>query len=49
LKKTEFGLLIISDGITGADIILDTTSLGMKIALIKKNILLLALLVSLQN
>ena len=37
LKKTEFDLLIIGGGITGAGIALDAASRGMKVALIEKN------------
>jgi glycerol-3-phosphate dehydrogenase len=37
LKATEFDLLIIGGGITGAGIALDAASRGMKVALIEKN------------
>jgi glycerol-3-phosphate dehydrogenase len=37
LKTTEFDLLIIGGGITGAGIALDAASRGMKVALIEKN------------
>jgi glycerol-3-phosphate dehydrogenase len=37
LKSTEFDLLIIGGGITGAGIALDAASRGMKVALIEKN------------
>lgn len=37
LKNTEFDLLIIGGGITGAGIALDASSRGMKVALIEKN------------
>ncbi|PQJ79987.1 glycerol-3-phosphate dehydrogenase/oxidase [Polaribacter porphyrae] len=37
LKETEFDLLIIGGGITGAGIALDAASRGMKVALIEKN------------
>jgi glycerol-3-phosphate dehydrogenase len=49
LTETEFDLLIIGGGITGAGIALDAASRGMKVALIEKTILLLELLASLQN
>ena len=37
LQKTEFDLLIIGGGITGAGIALDAASRGMKVALVEKN------------
>ncbi|SHM92815.1 glycerol-3-phosphate dehydrogenase/oxidase [Polaribacter sp. KT 15] len=37
LKETEFDILIIGGGITGAGIALDAASRGMKVALIEKN------------
>ena len=37
LKETEFDVLIIGGGITGAGIALDAASRGMKVALIEKN------------
>jgi len=37
LKSTEFDLLVIGGGITGAGIALDAASRGMKVALIEKN------------
>ncbi len=37
LKETEFDLLVIGGGITGAGISLDAASRGMKVALIEKN------------
>jgi len=37
LKSTEFDILIIGGGITGAGIALDAASRGMKVALIEKN------------
>jgi glycerol-3-phosphate dehydrogenase len=37
LQKTDFDLLIIGGGITGAGIALDAASRGMKVALIEKN------------
>ncbi|WP_437440135.1 FAD-dependent oxidoreductase [Polaribacter haliotis] len=37
LKTTEFDILIIGGGITGAGIALDAASRGMKVALIEKN------------
>ena len=37
LKESEFDLLIIGGGITGAGIALDAASRGMKVALIEKN------------
>ena len=37
LRETEFDLLIIGGGITGAGIALDAASRGMKVALIEKN------------
>ncbi|MEO9571441.1 MAG: FAD-dependent oxidoreductase [Polaribacter sp.] len=37
LKETEFDLLIIGGGITGAGIALDAASRGMKVALVEKN------------
>ena len=37
LQTTEFDLLIIGGGITGAGIALDAASRGMKVALIEKN------------
>ena len=37
LKNTEFDLLVIGGGITGAGIALDAASRGMKVALIEKN------------
>jgi glycerol-3-phosphate dehydrogenase len=36
LKESEFDLLIIGGGITGAGIALDAASRGMKVALIEK-------------
>ena len=37
LKETEFDLVVIGGGITGAGIILDAASRGMKVALVEKN------------
>ena len=37
LQSTEFDVLIIGGGITGAGIALDAASRGMKVALIEKN------------
>ena len=37
LQNTEFDVLIIGGGITGAGIALDAASRGMKVALIEKN------------
>ena len=37
LKTTEFDMLIIGGGITGAGIALDAASRGMKVALVEKN------------
>ena len=37
LQETEFDLLVIGGGITGAGIALDAASRGMKVALIEKN------------
>ena len=37
LQETEFDVLIIGGGITGAGIVLDAASRGMKVALIEKN------------
>ena len=37
LKSSEFDLLVVGGGITGAGIALDASSRGMKVALVEKN------------